>query len=135
MQTQQEQTVREEIEEALRGDIRRLLVGPVVRRFYDLRNERDGLLLGDYALHPFEDGGWVITHRSSGLCGKSVSTPIEAIIQIGIMLGSGANMSVFDEHYDPKAPPRMSPAVKTRIREAMATLKSWDLDIDYEEVE
>lgn len=121
---------------AFRDNMRCLPSQPVRRRYpHGESTDTEGLWLGEWALHECEGDKWACTHLKSGLASPACATPIEALITLGILLGSGYNFDVLDETYDPANPPAIEKDIQQRITGARTRLDGWDLDIDYNEPE
>jgi len=114
-----------------------LPIGPVRIPTTEGMREVDALLVGDWALNE-NAKGWTATHRHTGYCGKSYSTPIEALLSLGVLIGAG--LVIPDELTTETmisgfaAIPGISEIV-ARVKAGLAILDSWDLDIDYNEPE
>ena len=120
-----------ELIDVFTDNIKALPVEPITIATPDGPQQLEALILGDYALNENSEG-WTITHIKSGYGAKSFATPIEALILLGILLGSGMPNDFTIEGF------ASIPGIRdiaARIKAAIVTLDSWDLDIDYNEPE
>jgi hypothetical protein len=131
-----------DIASAFSDNVRCLIEEPLMIRTKDGPRQIDPVLyLGEWALHPGADDkgeGWTVTHAPSGLRMGIMGTPIEALIGLGVLLGSGFGEYVdkLGPDYDPAAPPPIHDAAAIqRYQSALLTLAGWDLDLDYNEPE
>lgn len=122
-----------ELIEVFTENIKTLPIGVITLSTPEGPVQSDALLLGDWALNE-NSTGWTVTHRTSGYAGASYSTPIEALISLGVFIGAGLAIP------EPFAPGMFSELpdirnIAARIRAALTVLDAWDLDIDYNESE
>lgn len=121
----------QELIEAFTDNIKALSTGPITIATKEGPQEVDALLLGDWALNE-NSAGWAATHRASGYAGQSFPTPIEALISLGVCLGSGLVLP------DTVTPDTFSaiPGIReiaARVKAALTILERWELDLDYNE--
>ena len=117
--------------EEFKWNIQDLPVEEITIATTDGPQEINALLLGDWALNT-NAKGWTVTHRKTGYAAKSWPTPIEALIELGIILGAG--LSVPDDVVTGgfAAIPNIR-EIGARVKTAHTILESWDLDLDYNE--
>lgn len=126
-----------ELIEEFSWNVRDLPIGVITISTIDGPQEADALLLGEWALNQ-NSQGWTVTHQRTGYAGKAYPTPIEALIELGIILGAGLKIpddltrESFGDGF--RTIPGIA-GIAARIKAGLAILESWDLDIDYNEPE